>query len=649
MTSGNYEVETSTNIRIPVDGAGTTLAGDLYRPRTTARVPGVVTFHYGRRTLGIRCFRYFAAAGYATLVVDCRGTGESDGLPREPLDPREGQDGAAIIGWLAAQPWCTGRIGMWGFSGGAALTLLTASYRPPELKAIVPVMGFKSWERDLVHPGGIQGGIGFYMLPCIEKMLNDSLPPVRGENLRIRRKTWQEKVDTMDQWVADAWRLPPGANEWRSRDVDVTRITAATCCVGGWLDMCRETMLDTYEKITAPKKLIVGPWLHDLPENAALEPVDSLSLACAWWDQWLRQPRDNVHSESVTIHVQGSGRWARTTSWPPGPTRVATFVATSGRALVPATEDGPVNAATEPITVVTDPTVGLLSGLWTMPISDLGYPLDQHDDDQRSLSFTTTPLAEPLTIAGRGTVGLAVSPEMSACRCVVKLADVDENGRSTIITHGLLDLSSAASPAAEEVRTDLSVGLAPSCYTVAKGHRLRLVLSDSDFPRLWPAQSRATFGIRVLGASSAPGAGAHVTTLALPILDASALPTTDRPSPAPARDRGVLKFSEQPTWRISRDHHRDEAMLELSASQKRLYTSDGAPIGGRDFNATARVSKDDPASASLAVSASFHIEDPPRPAIVVRARITIDSSGGIATSEVVAGGETIAAREWRTP
>jgi hypothetical protein len=140
-----------------------------------------------------------------------------------------------------------------------------------------------------------------------------------------------------------------------------------------------------------------------------------------------------------------------------------------------------------------------------------------------------------------------------------------------------------------------------------------------------------------------------VTTLALPVLDAIALPAADRPSPAPTRDRGALKFTEQPTWRISRDHHRDEVVLELSASQKRLYTSDGAPIAGRDFSATARVAKEDPASASLAVAAGFQIEDPPGGAIIVRAGITIGPSGGIATSEVAADGETIAAREWRTP
>ncbi|HEX5121332.1 MAG TPA: CocE/NonD family hydrolase [Pseudonocardiaceae bacterium] len=622
MVRRTYDIDARPNIRIPVDSDGTTLAGDLYRPRTTERVPGVVTLHYGRRTLGIRCFQRFAQAGYATLVVDCRGTGESDGLPRDPLDPREGDDGAAVIAWLADRPWCTGRIGMWGFSGGAALTLLTASRRPPALHAIVPMMGFKSWERDLVHPNSVRGGIGFFMLPAIEKLLNDLVPPIQGADLELRRKYWQEKVDTMDQWVADAWRHPPGDEAWRHREVDVTRISAAAFCVAGWLDMCRDTMLDTYQKIAAPKKLVVGPWLHDLPENAALEPVDSLSLACDWWDQWLREPPRQEPDESAVVYVSGSDRWTRGDTWPPTASRVATFTATEGLAMVP----GDGSSATESVMGLTDPTVGLLSGLWTMPISDLGYPLDQHDDDQRSLSFTTAPLAEPLTIVGHGVVTLALDPQTTARRCVAKLTEVDQHGRSVVFAHGLSAIDDDA----------VRVTLTPSCHTVRQGHRLRLVLSDSDFPRLWPADARELLALRG-------------TTLALPVVDADRLPTVDRPAPAPARDRGAVKFTEQPRWQVSRDFHRGDVAIELAANQKRLYTSDGAPIRERNFVATATVGEQDPAEASATMRASFHIDEPRGVETVVRASITINAAGGVATGDVVVDGRTVASREWRTP
>lgn len=638
MVRRTYDIDVHPNIRIPVDDNGTTLAGDLYRPSTTDPVPGIVTLHYGRRTLGIRCFQQFARAGYATVVVDCRGTGESDGTPRDPLDPREGDDGAAVIAWLAEQPWCTGRIGMWGFSGGGALTLLTASRQPPALAAIMPMMAFKSWERDLVHPDGVRGGIGFFMLPAVEKMLNDLVPPIQGPDLDVRKKYWQDKVDTMDQWVADAWRQPPGADAWQSRDVDVTRITAATFCVAGWLDMCRDTMLDTYRRITAPKKLLVGPWLHDLPENAAREPVDSLSLACDWWDEWLREPAGRTHEDSAVVYVSGSDRWTRDTTWPPAPSGSATFAATTDRSMVPAAGG---RSATESVMGFTDPTVGLLSGLWTMPISDLGYPLDQHDDDQRSLTFTTAPLAEPLTIAGTGVVTLALDPRTSAGRCVAKLTEVDQDGRSVVFAHGLVDLSGTTPPAV------VRLSLTPSCHTVVAGHRLRLVLSDSDFPRLWPPEARELLALDVAADSGA--AAANATTLELPVVAADLLPPADRPAPAPARDRGAVKFTQQPRWQVSRDFHRDEVTLELAANQRRLYTTDGAPIRERNFTATATVRGADPAAASATMTASFHIDEPRGAATIVRASITIDGAGGVANGDVIVDGRTVASREWRAP
>lgn len=602
-----YEVDTFPGIRVPVDEE-TSLAGDLYRPRTAEPVPGIVTFHYGRRTLGVRCFRFFAEAGFATLVVDCRGIGESDGMPREPLDPREGEDGAAIISWLAGQPWCTGEIGMWGFSGGAALTLLTASRRPPELKAIVPVMGFTSWERDLVHPGGIRGGIGFYMLPCIEKMLNDFLPPMLGPDLEVRRKVWRERAEVMDSWIADAWRHGPGDPDWRPRDVDTSTIAAPALCIGGWLDLCRATMLDTYRKIAAPKSLVVGPWLHDLPENAALAPVESLPMARDWFGGWLRGSGSET---GVRVYVQGENRWAGPETWPP-PARRVTFSAAPGRGLVP-------GAAEVVVSRLTDPTAGLLGGLWTMPISDLGYPLDQHDDDQRSLSFSTAPLAEPLRITGTALVTLELADVSTVRRCVAKLADVDEQGRSTVIANGL-----SAEPGQP-------ITLDPSCHTVLPGHRLRLVLSDGDFPRLWPAPAREVLGIRA-------------ARVELSISDT--LPPAERPYPTPARDRGMLKFAQRPVWRISRDHVAEGVTLELSANQRRLYTPDGARISERTFGATARVGMDDPASASMTVHAGFRLESEEGEEVVVRAGIAIDGAEGVATAETLIDERPVVQREW---
>src|SRR6202000_3109244 len=118
----------------------------------------------------------------------------------------------------------------------------------------------------------------------------------------------------------------------------------------------------------------------------------------------------------------------------------------------------------------------------TMPISDLGYPLDQHDDDQRSLTFTTPPLAEPLTIVGAGVITLALDAQSTARRCVAKLTEVDEHGRSVVFAHGLVDLSAGSDTAC--------VRLTPSCHTVRQDHRLRLRFSHFGFSPAWAPGAR---------------------------------------------------------------------------------------------------------------------------------------------------------------
>jgi uncharacterized protein len=655
-----YDVQVIRNIRIPTHTDGVTLAADLYLPHTEHPVPALVTQHYGRRVMGLRCFKYFAARGYASLVVDCRGVGESDGLPRPPLDPAEAEDGVAMVEWAAGQPWSTGRVGMWGLSYGAALALLTASRRPSPLKAIVPIMGFTSAERDLVHPGGLRGGMGFVSFSCLEEMLNDLLPPLRGHDLDERRQRWKAKLDRFEPWIVDAWRLAPGDPQWCSRDVDVTRITAATFCVAGWRDLFCDAMLRAYELIRAPKKLIVGPWLHELPERSPVEPVDSMALVCAWWDRWLSATADDTrHEEPATIYVQGAGsRWVQSTTWPVDGKEQITLVATSDRFLARSVDDVAQGDAAAPAPGVvpvgwaTDPTVGALSGLWTLPISDIGYPLDQHDDDSRSLAFTSRPLPEPVMLLGRPTVVLALDRATVADRCVLKLTDVDEDGRSTVVTVGLVKLPRPQSHPGTD-RYEVSVALNPTCYEIARGHRVRLVLSDADFPRLWPSRASADFRVLTMqprggGDPIGPMVPAGVTSIVLPVGRPDDLYRAVPPAPVPVADRksGPDRFTRRPVWRISRDHCRRAVSLEIAATESRLYTPDQEEILKRDFSATAVVVRGEPPAASVTASANFVIDTQDGDRLTIRAAVDIGDTGGEATGEIMVNGVTSYARKW---
>jgi len=588
----NYRI---VQARIPASEPGLTLAADLYLPDVPA--PAVVTLHYGRRVMGQRCYRYFAERGLASVVVDCRGVGGSDGLPRGLLDPREAADGAAVIEWVARQSWCTGRAGLWGFSYGATLALATAAKRPKGLGAVFALMAFTDAERDLVHPGGTRGGLGFTAFSCVEGMLNDLLPPVRGDGLAQRRAQWERKVREFEPWLADAWRRPPGDPGWRERTIDVGSIAAPTFCVGGWRDLFCAATVRSYQDLAAPKRLLLGPWLHDLPENSAIAPVDSLALAGQWFAHWLG-PAEPPHRDSVELFVQGSGEWVESAHWPPASGEL-TF---KGHRLVrPA-----------------DPTVGALSGLAKLPVSDFGYPLDQHDDDQRALAFTDEPVPGPVLIAGRPVVSVEFAPGSTASRCVVTLTDVDPAGRSTAICSGI----AAGGP----------VELDPTCYRLAAGHRLRVVLSDGSFPWLWPVE---------------PGLLGGSVTVTVPVAQRSGLRAAAVPELPVDTTRQAVKFARRPVWRIGRDHNADAVSVELAASQRRLYTSDGAPIDGREFRAGAQVRPGD--GTRMAASGRFRLVTESGERLVVGAEIEVTDTTGTLTGEVTVDGRAVFRRTWRMP
>ena len=97
-------------------------------------------------------YAYLATHGYAGARVDIRGTGSSDGdLPEGEYTEQEQLDAEDVIAWLAAQPWCTGAVGMWGISWGGFNAIQVALRRPPALRAIIAVDASDDLFHDDVH------------------------------------------------------------------------------------------------------------------------------------------------------------------------------------------------------------------------------------------------------------------------------------------------------------------------------------------------------------------------------------------------------------------------------------------------------------------------------------------------------------------
>lgn len=618
-----FDVVVVTDVRIPSSSLGVSLAADIYLPLSDKPCPAVVTMHSVRKDamagMGLRRFlRHFAKRGYASVIVDTRGTGSSDGRAVPLLSPSEGEDGAAVVEWAARQNWCTGHVGMWGSSHGGMLTLATASLRPASLRAIVAMLAATDAEHDLIHPGRQRGGIGYFGRFALLDIIFSMMPALRsGEDIDGQR--WKDRASGFTPTVLDAWRNQAGDSIWQDRVVDVSRIEVPAFCVAGWRDVYCDNMIHAYKELPGPKKLLAGPWLHTFVDASPVEPVSTAELASEWWDRWLRGTgtAEGASREEV-VYVQGAEPgWRELQSWPPPESDCLALVTVRAGELA-APDENLVDDGGDTTTVTheNDPTVGALTGLWTTPTAVFGYPLDQTHDDHRSLTFTSTQLSNDLVIVGSPIFRLACDKTTTAVRCVVKLTDVDDVGRSWAIAVGVADISAMK-------QGEVAIALNATCYRVPAGHRLRVVLADNDFPRLWPLPGPTVLAVRT--ASSAEGAVSRdVSRLELPTVPESALRTTSVPRPAKPKTAENRVRLADPVWEISRDHVGGGTSVRIDTTEGAPYESGGRDLLVIDRTMRASIADGDATSAGIKGFGRASVRTESGDEVVVEASITVD-------------------------
>lgn len=462
---GGEPVTVVRDVRIPTADPQVTLPADLVLPVGGGEVPALVTVLPYRKDavwgiLDRETFRWYAEHGYGCVLVDLRGTGSSDGVLRSPFDPDEADDGVTAVEWAAEQPWCSGAVGMWGASYGAVTAMRTAARRPPPLKAILPVVGMVDPERDFVHPCGVRGGLDPVASWGTQQLLYQLLPPLHNSESAIEQRRWRDRLRYAEPSLVDLVRLGPGDPAWRSRAVDPASIRVPAFCIGGWLDLFCDGTVRAYEQISAPKKLLIGPWMHDIPDQSPFEPVDFRGLSLRWWDHWLKGMANGVMEEPpVTLYLQGEKpRWRQFASWPPadGQVRFATHADTT---LRPESLAAPPSGSTVRDRVIAehpcDPTAGAVSGLHGAPVDECQLPPDQNSDDMRALTCATGPLPGDLTIAGRAQVIVRLA---SGCRtgCLPPEPRTGESIRSRAVRR-------------ERLRTLAHTGATWSSGSAAKG------------------------------------------------------------------------------------------------------------------------------------------------------------------------------------
>lgn len=515
-----HEIE---NIWIPMPD-GTRLAARIWLPEDAEAdpVPAILEYLPYRKRDGTAerdhlTHPYFAGYGYAGVRVDMRGTGDSEGVCLGEYLKQEQDDCLVVIEWLAAQPWCSGKVGMIGISWGGFNGLQVAARRPPALGAVVTLCSTDDRYADDIH---FMGGA----------MLTDKLawgatafaiantppdPAIVGERWR---DMWKERLANNGLWMLDWFRHQRRDEFYAHGSVceDYAAIEVPVYAVGGWADGYTNAIFRMLEKLPGPRKGLVGPWAHKYPHFALPGPhIGFLQECLRWWDQHLKGIDTDIMDEPMlrawiqdptppeVFPQTRPGRWVTEPGWrSPG-----------GGAMELHLRPGALSEASDPaappIRLTSPQTAGHTAPAWCCYGLEPDGALDQNGEAGLMTFFETEPLDKDLDLLGFPILTAEVSSDAAQANLAAVLSIVDEAERASLVSFGVLNLThrdSHAEPSPMNSSVPVRVQLNACGQKVRKGQRLRLALATAYWPIIWPAQTPATLEIK-------PGTG----TLTLPL------------------------------------------------------------------------------------------------------------------------------------
>jgi len=490
---------------------GTRLAARIWLPVESDRQPFPALLEYipyrkndGTAIRDAIRHPYLAGHGYACVRVDMRGSGESDGILYDEYLLQEQDDCLEVMAWIAAQPWCDGKIGMFGKSWGGFNALQVAARRPPQLKALITI-GFTDdrYHDDVHYMGGCV--LASYMMPWATVMLGCNARPPDPRWVGERwRAMWHERMEKTPPFV-EAWLSHQRRDAyWKHGSVreDHAAIQVPVYAVGGWGDGYNNSIPRLLAGLSVPRKGLIGAWSHNYPDEGVPGPAMGFNQeSLRWWDHWLKDKDTGVMSEPMlrswileseppaTHYAERKGHWVADPAWPSPHVREQVLHlnsdgATNSMAEAPATPD-----VLELSSLLRH---GIDSGEWANFGSDGEFPPDQRSADGECIAFTSTPVQEPMAILGNPELDLDLAVDQPQALIAVRLCDVAPGGASTLVSWGLLNLTHREShehpsPVPLGQRLRATVQLRMMGYELAPGHRWRVGISPTFARHAWPS------------------------------------------------------------------------------------------------------------------------------------------------------------------
>ena len=477
------------------------LAARLWLPDLSVPTPAILEYLPYRKRDGTAprdetTHRVFAANGYAGIRVDIAGTGDSEGQFDDEYSEQELSDGEAVLKWVAAQDWCDGNVGMIGISWGGFNSLQLAYRRPAELKAVVSVASTADRYADDIHfMGGCLLSDNASWAAQMFAYLSRPADPV----LRLDwRSDWITRMEHLPNLAAD-WLMHPTRDAfWKHGSVceDWSRINIPVLAITGWADSYVNTPGWLVENLSGPVKALVGPWEHRYPHISKLDAADAHSEIIGWFDRWLKGEANGAehlpdyrtfmqeHFNPTLKNKLREGRWVAEKNWPSP--NVSDQIYWLGEGLLSK------NPTDVNLRVSSPADVGVASGYYCPGMRiDNELPGDQTVDDEQSCCFDML-IENSMEIIGRPSLKLVFQVDQPVAQIVARLCDVSPEGVSQRITYRPFNLTHHKSHEMPEALIpgqiyEVEFDLNACAHRLREGHILRLALSTSYWPIVWPA------------------------------------------------------------------------------------------------------------------------------------------------------------------
>lgn len=484
------------------------LVANVYHPETAEKSPTILvripfTQTWKNDLSADVIGSFWASRGYNVVIQGTRGRYKSGGT-FYPLRT-ERRDGIETLHWLSGQPWFDGRLGMWGGSAFGYTEWVLADQQSPGPSVLLIQIASTDFF-GMFYPGGafsLESALFWAVRsrgaadvdPSFEDLERgfDGFPLVEADNRAVGQ------IPFFDDWVThstkdDYWRSIDGEHRART-------LKAPTLLMAGWSDPFLPTQLRDFAEIrqyadprvASGTRLMIGPWTHADPihfpdgSDGGSYRQASLAPSIAWFDRYLRgQLLDSKWDAPIRLFVMGENKWRDEQEWPLKRTVFTPYYLRSRGAAKSVSGAGkltttPPVESERPDRYRYDPRAPVPTRGGAMLGPRAGIQT-QADVESRAdvLIYTSDTLEHDMEVTGPVQARLFVHTSAPSTDFTVKLVDVYPDGRAYNVSDGILRRSYENG---EHEPTKIDIDLWPTSTLFRAGHRVRVEVSSSNFPR----------------------------------------------------------------------------------------------------------------------------------------------------------------------